>query len=303
MNIRTSKCVKLILEEIKNNARRIHMSIELNYNRSSDQKKQKSEKNYGNSEKFIIGCKAAAGVPIEEISKESGMSREYIYQQKDKVEAYAASLDEPMVSGKIIVLTKEFIVRTILVLALYCCSSLRGIQEFFEQSCGIAISIGYISGVINEASQRAQAFDDKLSLEGIRQGAIDEIYQGNTPILTGIDPVSTFIFLMEEAKNRTAETWEIYLRDCKDRGLNLKTSLNDGAAGLIAGVSKVYSEVVINETPFMRHMKWVKRSQRLNGKRMPILRKSTILGIELRASMCSKKQKRNLTMLFLRQKR
>jgi len=87
-------------------------------------------------------------------------------------------------------------------------------------------------------------------MKDIRQGANDEIFQGSTPILTGIDPQSSYIYLLEEAKDRTAETWEIYMQDRKDHGLNLDLTINDGAAGLISGITKVYDEVEVQRDVF-----------------------------------------------------
>ena len=211
-------------------------------NTAADKMKEKDDKSYKPSEKFIAGCKALAGIPIDEISKSSGMCQSCIYEQKAKVAAYAASLDEPKEDVETIKLTKLFIVRVVIILAFYCRSSLEGIQQFFKHAFGRHISIGKISEVIDDASVRAQAFDDSIRLEGIHQGANDEIFQGSTPILTGIDAESTYVYLLEEGANRTAETWEIYMEDSKDRGLELETSISDNAAGLKAGVAKAFPE-------------------------------------------------------------
>jgi len=222
------------------------MFNEEDYNRSSTEKEAQNEyRVYTASEKFIIGCLALSGVPVPDIEKETGMSRAYIYQQKEKVEAYAASLDEPKENAPAIELSNMFIKRAILILALYCRSPLEGIQCAFEHMFQMKVSIGYISGVINEAAERAQAFDDSVSLEGIHQGANDEIFQCGIPVLTGIDAESSYIYLLDEAGDRTGETWEIYLSDRKDHGLELSASLNDGAAGLKAGVLKVYPDINI----------------------------------------------------------
>lgn len=227
------------------------MFSKINYNKTTPEKKDKNDKvSYKQSEKFKIGCQASAGVPVAKISNESGMSREYIYQQKEKVEQYTATLDEPAETGKTVVVTKSFLIRVILILTLYCRSSLEGIQRFLEYSFGITRSIGYLSDVINEASERAQKFDDSIRLAGIHQGANDEIFQGDTPILTGIDAETSYIYLLEEAKDRSAETWEIYMSDRKDNGLEIDVSINDGAPGLIAGVTKVYSEATIQRDVF-----------------------------------------------------
>ena len=204
---------------------------------------KKGKNKYGKDEKFRIGCQAISGVPIDEITAASGMSRAYVYQQKDQVREYAATLAEEPETGQTIEVTPGFKKRFILSLALDCGSSLCGIQRVFETVLGQNVSIGYLSGVIAEASERAQRFDDTIELAGIRQGANDEIFQGSVPVLTGIDPESTYTYLLEEATDRTAETWAIYMQDCKDRGLELETSINDNGSGLLSGIPRVYPEI------------------------------------------------------------
>ena len=206
--------------------------------------------NYGDSEKFIIGCRAVAGVPVTELHEQIGMSRSYIYQQKKQVMEYAASLDDPRKSGKIIELDKSLIKKAVVSLMLDCGSSTEGVQRFFEAVFGMHISIGKISSIMKDASEKVYKFDESISLEGISQGANDEIFQGNTPIFTGIDPVSTYCYLLEEASDRSAETWATYLQDRKDHGLELKTPINDGGTGLIAGTLEVYSDAKMQRDTF-----------------------------------------------------
>jgi len=112
------------------------------------------------------------------------------------------------------------------------------------------VSAGRISEIINEASRRAQAFDETINLSGIDQMAVDEIFQCGTPILTGVDPVSTYTFLLEEASDRAADTWELYLSDLQDRGLTPETSINDGALGLMAGIPQVFPKIEIQADTF-----------------------------------------------------
>ena len=208
------------------------------------------KKKYSCIEKFIIGFRAYIGQSVEEISTESGMNRSYIYDQKSKVKAYAESLDEEPAEFTVIMLTKDLKKRLILSMALDCASSIEGIQRALESSLGIKASIGYISGVINEAAGRALAFDDTINLEGIRQGANDEIFQCGIPVLTGIDPVTTYTYLLEECDDRTAETWQMYMEHCKDHGLALETTINDGGTGLNAGIPKAFPLITIQADTF-----------------------------------------------------
>ena len=199
-----------------------------NYTRVETQMYDKSKKKFSKSEKFLAGCSALGGKPVKEISEEINMSREYVYRQKLRVEQYAETLDNSEPEEPTISLDKRTKERIILSLTLDCQSPQSGIQRFFETVLGISVSTGYISGIINEASERAQLFDDGVDLSGIRQGANDEIFQCGVPIFTGIDPESTYTYLLEEASDRTSETWAIVHRRCttwktgKNVGLNWK---------------------------------------------------------------------------------
>jgi len=110
-------------------------------------------KAYEQSEKFKVGCQAMGGKSVSDLAKESGMSREYVYQQKAQVEQYAQTLDGEKPNGKVLELDKAFKDRTILSLAFDCSASLEGIQRFFESIYRTHISIGYISGVLKKSRQ------------------------------------------------------------------------------------------------------------------------------------------------------
>ena len=199
----------------------------------------------------MIGCQAIAGKSVTQISEASGMSREYVYQQKAKVSQYAAELDEGKPEVPILELDKNTIDRIILSLTLDCQSPNDGVVRFFENAIGVeTVSSGYVSGVIADAAKRAQAFDDQIDLSGISQGANDEIFQCGVPVLTGVDPETTYTYLLEEASDRTAETWAIYMGDRKDHGLNLETSINDGGSGLMAGIPQVFPDAEIQADTF-----------------------------------------------------
>lgn len=198
----------------------------------------------------MAGCRAVVGEAASKIAEELSMSREYVYQQKEKVQEYTDQLDNAEPKALTIKIDKRNTERTILSLSLDCHASIGGIQRFFERIYHKQISVGYISGVLQEAAVRAQAFDEGIDLSGINQGANDEIFQCGTPILVGIDPESTYTYLLEEASDRTAETWAIYLSDRKEHGLELSTSINDGGKGLMAGIPQVYPDVEMQADTF-----------------------------------------------------
>jgi len=209
-------------------------------NTEDAQKEHESEeKNYKESEKFIAGCKAIIGQPVTEVAKDSGMSIGYIYEQKIKVQAYLEKLDKEDKKDEVvrIELTDTLIKRAIVILALAGRATLEGIQSFFELIFGIKISIGKISGTLKEASEKAAEFDKSIDLSKIKIGANDEIYQGEEPVLTGIDLKSQYIYLLEGAPDRKAETWKEKISEKKGQGLKLEESISDAAIGILKGVT------------------------------------------------------------------
>lgn len=230
----------------------------------------------------MLGCQAVGGKRVADISAETGISREYIYQQKDKVTRYAMELDNSAPTVPLLRLDKQTIDKIILSLSLDCQSPNIGIVRFFETAIGeMTVSSGYISGVIAEAAERARAFDDQIDLSGIKQGANDEIFQCGVPVLTGVDPESTYTYLLEEASDRTAETWEIYLDDRKDHGLNLETSINDGGTGLMAGIPRAFPDAEIQADIFHSVYEMGKEVTKLERKAYKLIKSEQIIQTSL----------------------
>jgi hypothetical protein len=66
-------------------------------------------------------------------------------------------------------------------------------------------------------------------------GLHDEIFQGNQPVLTGVDAHSTYCYLLVEAEHRDGDTWGVHLLDAKVQGLNPDYTIADAGTGLRAG--------------------------------------------------------------------
>ena len=73
-------------------------------------------------------------------------------------------------------------------------------------------------------------------------------------MLTGVDPDSTYIYLMQNMADRKGETWELAMETLKDLGLNLKVAIIGAEltrqasalipAGELANVEKVHDEII-----------------------------------------------------------
>ncbi len=111
--------------------------------------------------------RAAAGIPITEISRNSQVSREWVYQQKNCVLDYIQSLNNEREYFSSIVMDKLY--RT------HGAQSLPGLQcvhrrhpADFSSVFGLQISSGKIDSIIREASERAELFDSGIPLDGIK---------------------------------------------------------------------------------------------------------------------------------------
>lgn len=200
---------------------------------------------------MTIGCAAYAQFPVSVIQDHFQVSRQYIYTLRNHLESITADPSEQLrllsqsffKNDQVIIADDIFIEKTILSMALDGTASLEGIQRFLENVCHIHVSIGKISDVMNCAAQKAEVFDHSISLSGIHQGANDEIFQCGIPVLTGVDPVSGYAYLLECASDRSADTWTRAMEKCREQDLDLKVSISDFGKGLLCGIPKAFSGI------------------------------------------------------------
>ncbi len=124
----------------------------------------------------MLGCKVLGRKSVTELSEETQISREWIYEQKRRIEKEAQMLDTRESGITKIEVTETWLRRLVLSLALDCRGSVEGIQRTYSEVIGVHLSIGKISRIINEAAEKVQEFDEQISLENIRQVANDEIF-------------------------------------------------------------------------------------------------------------------------------
>lgn len=149
-----------------------------------------------------------------------------------------------------IAIDESFYEKMVISLALDGSASEEGIQRFLEENFQKHFSIGKISQILNQAADRAAEFDASIDLSGIRQGANDEIFQCGTPVLTGIDPVSTYIYLLQQEEDRSAQTWQTAMQACKARNLNLDVSISDFGTGLLSGIPRAFPDACVQPDIF-----------------------------------------------------
>ena len=103
----------------------------------------------------------------------------------------------------------------------------------------------YLKSQNHEVSRCPECFDAGIPLEGITQGANDEFFQGNIPVLTWIDTESTYVYFLSEASDRSADTWQLFMEEQKGQWLRLEVSIGDVGTGLNAGIPKAFPDICI----------------------------------------------------------
>src|SRR4051794_15825869 len=176
----------------------------------------------------------------------TGVSRKFVYQQTHKAraaldDAFSSTTPDEEVLFELGV-TKTWLRQVIVALPLICRSSYRGVMEFLRDLLGLPVSVGYVHDVLQAATRQASAVNRDQDLSGIRVGLHDEIFQGATPVLAGVDARSTYCYLLVAEQHRDADTWGVHLLDAAERGLRPDYTIADAGRGLRAGQEAAWGD-------------------------------------------------------------
>ena len=199
------------------------------------------------SERKDLAIQALAGSEkVSDLATRHGVSRKFVYQQTDKARAALdgafspAVPDSEMLFG--LAVTKAWLRQVIVALVLISRSSYRGVVEFVRDLLGVEVSIGCVHDVLQAAARQASAVNQGQNLSGIRVGLHDELFQGATPVLVGVDAHSTYCYLLAAECRRDADTWGVHLLDDAAQGLRPDYTIADAGQGLRAGQRAAWGE-------------------------------------------------------------
>lgn len=184
--------------------------------------------------------------PIRGIAEEEGVSRKFLYKQGDlSKEALNTAFEKPEKDHEVIYhlpVTQKWLFQLVLGLILICHSSYRGVVELLRDLFDYLISVGTIKNRVGEAVEKARKINQAEDLKSIEVGLLDEIFQGEQPVLAGVDARSTYCFLLEEVEHRDENTWGYYLLEASERGLNPAYTIADAGKGLRAGQKAAWDD-------------------------------------------------------------
>jgi hypothetical protein len=195
----------------------------------------------------VLAIQALAGSEtVSDLASRHGVSRKFVYQQAHKArtaldEAFSPTVREDEVLFELAV-TGAWLRQVIVGLTLICRSSYRGVVEFLRDLLGLPVSLGHVHDVLQAATRQASVVNGEPDLSGIRVGLHDEIFQGGTPVLAGVDARSTYCYLLVAEQRRDADTWGVHLLDAAERGLRPDYTIADAGRGLRAGQQAAWGD-------------------------------------------------------------
>jgi len=176
---------------------------------------------------------------VSGLAARHGVSRKFVHQQTRKVrtaldDAFSPATPDDEALFEVAV-TRTWLRQVIVGLALICRSAYRGAVEFLRDLLGVSISVGTVHRVLQSATRQADIINHDQDLSGIRVGLHDELFQGATPVLAGVDAASTYCYLLAAENYRDADTWGVHLLDAARQGLDPDHTVADAGQGLRAG--------------------------------------------------------------------
>src|SRR3954463_14223363 len=183
---------------------------------------------------------------VSDLAARHGVSRKFVYQQTHKARAALDDAFSPAVPDSTVLfeltVTKAWLRQVIVALVLICRGSYRGVVEFLRDLLGVSISVGCVHDVLQAATRQASAINQGQDLSRIRVGLHDELFQGATPVLAGVDARSTYCYLLAAERRRDADTWGVHLLDAAERGLRPGHTIADAGRGLRAGQEAAWGD-------------------------------------------------------------
>lgn len=135
--------------------------------------------------------------------------------------------------SKLSEIEQNCLVRTILQLAITPVST-KEIRDVVKEAFKVKISKSKIKNILNDYAKKSYEILQRIGMEKkVKFLAIDEIFSGSRPILTGVELNSFAVVICESAFNRNSETWERVL----NRFDNLELVVSDQASGIIKAVA------------------------------------------------------------------
>lgn len=198
-----------------------------------------------------IGIHAIGGyTPISHVADRYGVSRKFVYQQKEKaLEGIAQAFHKPVSDEGEKVLfyipvTKKWLCQVVLALIFICRASYQNVSEFFRDIFDSSISKGTIHNILHRHLETATKINQQQDLSNVQEGLHDEIYQAGDPVLVGCCARSTYCYLLSLVESCDANSWGVHLLDLKEKQkLTPDLTVIDGGKSARCGQKEAWPDV------------------------------------------------------------
>jgi hypothetical protein len=198
-----------------------------------------------------IGIRAIGGkTPISQVAEQYGVSRKFVYQQKEKaLNGIAQAFDKspPDDEEKVlfhIPVTKKWLMQVLLALIFISRTSYQGVIEFFRDILDCEISKGGIHNIVYVYLEKAKLINHQQDLSRIKAGLNDEIYQAGDPVLAGCCARSTYCYLLKLEETCDANSWGVHLLDLREKqGLAPDFTVIDGGHAARKGQEDAWPDI------------------------------------------------------------
>jgi hypothetical protein len=195
-----------------------------------------------------IGIQAIEGnTPIAHVAERYGVSRKFVYQQKEKaLEGISKAFENQTSDNNIlfyIPVTKQWLFQVALALIFICRASYQGVLEFFRDILDCHISKGTVHNIVHEHLEKAKKINAGQDLSDVQEGLHDEIYQCGDPVLVGCCARSTYCYLLSLEETCDANAWGVHLLDLKEKQkLSPNFTVIDGGKAARCGQREAWPE-------------------------------------------------------------
>ena len=129
--------------------------------------------------------------PITHLAEEYQVSRKFVRAQSEKAKVVLQESFEPVTPDEAVLfhlpVTPSWLFQLMVSLVLICHCSLRGVVELLRDVFHLTVSVSTVRNRLQAAAERAKAINAAQDLSRITVDLRDEIFQGSSPVLVGID--------------------------------------------------------------------------------------------------------------------
>jgi len=168
---------------------------------------------------------------VTQLSQAAHVSRKTLYSWTDRGRQAVEAAFAPATVAPGVAVDRT---RQVLTLLVETHASERGIQAAMEAVAGQSISLGTISGILQDAGRRALEWMASQVPPGARPLALDEIYSKDRrgAYLHVVDAASYAVWVAAGPLAVDADTWTLVLWETQERGLRWEATSTDGGAAL-----------------------------------------------------------------------